>query len=197
MKTKLQYASRSTYSLEFIKNKRIISIIKDSYDKGLHDLANEWRMYSQPELFGRVVDEMYRMVGEKWGEYDYIAALGVNGVPLAYSLGLRYMKETFFLDDEWGVTAFFQQIKPSDVELVGKRVLILSPVFESGLKVCRGIDILREQTEDVKADVAVVVFFPDYVDENLVSSKRYGDVDFYYLFIWNDEVSRLILKDDN
>ncbi|MCD6236692.1 MAG: hypothetical protein DRN01_04395 [Thermoplasmata archaeon] len=192
METKLRYLSRSLDSLEFLKNNRITSIIKESYDRGLQDLANEWWIYSQPKLLGYIVEELYNMVGEKWRDYDYLAALGLNGAPLAYLLGSRFMKRTFFVDDEWGVTSFFQQIKPAGIDLSGKNVLIVSPVFESGLKACRGIDSLRENAEDIKVDVLVMTLFPEYVDEELVRNKRYGDVTLYYLFSWTKKVRMLI-----
>ncbi|HHH79634.1 MAG TPA: phosphoribosyltransferase [Thermoplasmatales archaeon] len=192
MEVKLQLVDRSSGSLDFLKNKEVVSIIKESYDVDLDDLANEWKVYSKPDLLSRVVEGLYNLVKERWSDYDYLAALGLNGAPLAYLLGSRYVKRTFFVDDEWGVTSFFQQIKPAGIDLSGKNVLIVSPVFESGLKACRGIDILRENAEDIKVDVLVMTLFPEYVDKELVRNKRYGDVTLYYLFSWTKDVRMLI-----
>jgi len=194
MKIKFQKINERKFLLSSLQNKNVVSIMKRSFDKDIDDLSDEWKIYSQPNLLKDIVKECYSVIGKNWDKYDYLVALGNNATPLAYSLGLYYNKKVLFVDDEWGVTCFFQAIKPSNIDLDNKKLLIVLPYFESGLKASRGIDVLNERARNLHVDVLTVVFFPEYLDEEIFRKNNYKDCLLYYLFSWDEKIKKQILQ---
>ncbi|MEF8879502.1 MAG: hypothetical protein V5A64_03815 [Candidatus Thermoplasmatota archaeon] len=192
MKIKFRDIIKKNLSLSFLKNQNIVSIIKRYYNENLNDISGEWDVYSQPELFKDIIKECYQIVKDSWDEYDYLISLGNNAAPLSYSLGLFYNKRVVFLDDEWGVTCFFQKIKPSNIVFSNKKVLLIVPYFESGLKVSRGIDILEDKGKNIHVDILTVVFFPEYVDKTIILNSKYEDTILHYLYMWDERVGRAL-----
>lgn len=180
--------------IDFIYNKKISQIIKQSWDDKKNDLNDEWSIFMQYQLLDDIINELYEIVNDCWKEYDYIAALGINGAPLSYLLGNKYNKRVIFIDDEWGVTCFFQKIKPSDIDISNKKILLVLPYFESGLKASRGIDILHEKGENVHVDILTVVFFPVYLDKNIFKKAKYKESCLYYLYSWDENVKKALIK---
>ena len=168
--------------------------MKNSFDKDIDDLADEWRIYSQPNLLKSIVRECYFLIGKNWVKYDYLLALGNNATPFAYSLGLFFNKKVLFVDDEWGVTSFFQAIKPTNVDLNNKRLLVVIPYFESGLKASRGIDVINKKAKNLHIDVLTIVFFPEYIDKEIFRKNKYKNSMLYYLFSWDEKIKKQILK---
>ena len=190
MQVKFEDIDRYDASLEFLKNSDIVSIIKSAYDTKLSDRYDEWKLFSNHESLGKIVDNLYNIIKDKWNNYDYIGSLGSSGAPLTYLLSTKYKKDAIFINDDWGVTGLFQPIKPHDKELKDKKILLVDSVFESGLTACNGIDILknhaRKQNGNMNVDVLVVTFFPEYADKTFV--KNYNESTLYYLYYWNDNV---------
>lgn len=193
MKIKFQNINDKVFSTTFLQNKNIVSIIRKSFDKKIDDLSEEWMIYSQPDLFKDIVKECYLIVEEKWKDYDYIVSLGNNAIPLAYSLGIGYNKKVIFVDDEWGITCFFQKMKPSNIDLNNCKLLLILPYFESGLKASRGIDVLNKMAKDIHVDVLTIVFFPEYIDEDIFQKNDYQNCFLYYLFHWDQKIKKQVL----
>jgi len=194
MKIKFQNICNKDLSLSFLKNQKIVSIIRRYYDKNLNDLSDEWNIYSQPKLFKDIVKECYLTVEENWNGYDFLISLGNNAAPFAYLLGVLHNKRVLYLDDEWGVTCFFETIKPSNVDFSDSKLLLIVPYFESGLKASRGIDVLNEQANNIHVDVLTIVFFPKYIDNTIFKNKKYKDCFLHYLFSWDDKVKKEVIK---
>jgi len=193
IKTKLQEINNFKNKLEFI-NDEILQIIKQSWDEKTDDLFDEWSIFLQPKLLDKLVTELYKTVNVSWKYYDYIASLGTNASPLSYLLGNKYDKRVIFLDDDWGVTCFFQKIKPSSVDISNKKILLVLPYFESGLKASRGMDILNKKGKNVQIDVLTVVFFPVYLDKTIFNKPKYKDSYLYYLYAWDEKVKNALIK---
>ena len=130
MKINFQKINDKVFSRNFLENEDIVKIIRRSFDQNIDDLSDEWSIYSQPDLFKDIIKQCYFTLEENWSDYNYIVALGNNAIPLAYSLSLNYNKKVIFLDDEWGITCFFQKIKPSNIDINNCKLLLILPYFE-------------------------------------------------------------------
>jgi orotate phosphoribosyltransferase len=176
-------------SMDFLSDDTIVSIIKHSFDKDLPDKYNEWKLFSDYELLEKIVKALYEPMSKKWDDYDYLGSLGSSGAPLTYLLSSTYRKNAFLINDDWGVSGLFQPIKPPDIDLKNKKVLLVDSVFESGLTACNGINILEKHAggrDKIGVDVLVITFFPEYTDRTFV--KRYKGCTLYYLYYWDKEV---------
>ena len=192
MKIKFEEMDKHEPATNFLNDEKVVSIIRYTFDKRLPDKYNEWKLFSNHMLLVDIVGALYDLINEKWDDYDYLGSLGSSGAPLTYILSTTHSKDAIFINDDWGVTSFFQPIKPYDIEVKDKKILLVDSVFESGLTACNGIDILKERARkengDVTVDVLVITFFPKYADKTFV--KEYKDSTLYYLYHWDEAVEK-------
>jgi len=165
--------------------------LKEVYENESDDLS-EWKAYHKVDILQRIIDELANKIDEEtWGNINYVGALGGSGSPLAVGLSLKKQKDFIFINDGWGITDEFQPIKPPRAEVHGKTVLIVDSVFRTGLTTYNSVQILKRYgVSDII--LMVVALLPDWVDESLLDSM--GDLDFYYMFIWNKDVESAAIR---
>jgi len=192
MEIKFEEIDKHEPSMEFLNDEKIVTIIKRSFDESLSDKYDEWKLFSKHELLEKIVKALYELIKEKWSEYDYLGSLGSSGAPLTYLLSTTYGKDAIFINDDWGVTGLFQPVKPHDIKVKNKKILLVDSVFESGLTACNGIDTLKtratEENGKVNIDVLVITFFPESTDQTFV--KGYKGCTLHYLYYWDEDVKK-------
>ncbi|MEM2980385.1 MAG: phosphoribosyltransferase [Thermoproteota archaeon] len=171
----------------FLKTDIVKEIIRICGDKEGFDIF-EWRAISDSNLLVKIVNALYEEVKDIWREIDYVAALGGSGCSLASILSANYEKKFIFINDRWGITEKFQPVKPPEVPLVNKTVLLVDTVLRTGLTAYNAI-----QTIDKSHPILLVMtILPEWIDKVLY--ERMKDIDLYYLFAWNKRM-RCLAKD--
>ena len=165
--------------------------LKEVYQNELDDLS-EWNVYHNVSILRRIIDELASKIDEEtWKTIDYIGALGGSGAPLAVGLSLKKQKNFIFINDSWGITKAFQPIKPPNAPIKGKKVLVVDSVFRTGLTTYNGVDVLNKEGVS-NIILMVVALLPDWADQSLLS--LIGNIDFYYMFVWNKNVESAAIK---
>lgn len=154
-----------------------------TYNNHPYDLA-EWRAFKSSTLLNKIVAKLYSKIEPIFAEINYVAALGGSGSPLAVGLSLKYDKDFIFINDRWGITKKFQPIKPPDVDIRGKKVLLLDSVMRTGLTAYNGFKIIKDNGG--LPIIMVIALLPEWIDQSILTEL--GDTDFYYMFHWNEKV---------
>ena len=193
---KLEYAIKAVKNQDessikgMLKDGAVDEIVKSLYMNGHNDLA-EWNAFHSDTILRKIIDELYEKVKSEWDNIDYVAALGASGTPLAIGLSLFHNKKFIFINDRWGITKKFQPIKPSDgIDIKDKNILVIDSVLRTGLTALNGIDYIKECHGLPK--LMVIALLGDWIDESICNDLK--DIDFYYIFNWNEEVEKIASK---
>ncbi|MEM5868075.1 MAG: phosphoribosyltransferase, partial [Candidatus Aenigmatarchaeota archaeon] len=79
-----------------------------------------------------------------WKDIQYVASLGSSGCPLATLLAMKGSKNLIFLHDRWTIIESLRPMRPFDVDIVNKKILIVDSIMRTGLTVSNGIRTIKE-----------------------------------------------------
>jgi len=173
----------------FLEDETVQEIIKTGHDGEGNDFL-EWNVYHDPGLLNKVVEELCRKMEKIWGEIDYVASLGASGCPLATKLAAEKKKPLIYVHDRWGITEIFHPIRPFNVNIVNKHVLLVDSIIRTGLTTFNGVKTIR-----AKAGIpilAVMCLLNEWIDRTLMDEMV--DVDFYFIFPWNKRMFELAVE---
>lgn len=179
----------SDFIEKMISDDEIKQVLNALYKNDHNDLA-EWNAFHSNIIICKIIKKLYEKIESEWDEIDYIAALGASGTPLAVGLSLFYKKDFIFINDRWGITKKFQPIKPSDINIKNKKILVIDSVLRTGLTALNGINKIEDNHGIPK--LMVIALLADWIDESIYEDLK--NIDFYYLFNWNKKVEETALK---
>jgi len=127
------------------------------------------------------------MMTDLWKDIQYVASLGSSGCPLATLLAMKGSKNLIFLHDRWTIIESLRPMRPFDVDIVNKKILIVDSIMRTGLTVSNGIRTIKERGGTPY--VAVIVLLNEWVDKTLFADI--ADVNLYFVFPWNKRMFEL------
>lgn len=177
---------------EFLNDPIVKEIIHQSYvgEEGGWDM-DEWQAFSNSDLLNKIVPSLYNLVEEKWSDFDYVAALGGSGSPIGCNLATQKEKKFIFINDLWGATRMFQPIKPQNIDLQNKNVLLVDSVLKTGLTVYNALNRVKEKGG--VPSLLIMTLLNGWIDKGLLEDTKLDikSVDFYYLYHWDGKIMEL------
>jgi len=168
---------------DFLKDDVIKEMVKIGHDQEGNDFF-EWNLYHDQVFFGKVVKKLVKKIKDP-DEIDYVASLGGSGCPLATRLSQEIGKKLLFVHDRWAITETFRPLRPFDVDISGKTILLVDSILRTGLTAYNGMRVIK--TKGGIPFIAVMVILNEWVDLDLLSGEL-GDVETYYLLLWNKRI---------
>jgi orotate phosphoribosyltransferase-like protein len=173
----------------FLEDETVQEIIKAGHDDTGNDFL-EWNVYYDQKLLDKVVKKLCGKMEEVWDKIDCVASLGASGCPLATKLASEKRKPLIFIHDRWGITEIFHPIRPFNVNIAKKNVLLVDSIIRTGLTTFNAVRTIR--TKEGIPILTVMCLLNEWIDRTLID--EIGDIEFYFIFPWNKRMFELAVE---